>query len=302
MTIAVTAIVPTLARSERFECLQRAIASLRASVGEPERLHIVVVINGHVADDRVVAWLDEQALEVLRISEGSAPLAQLAGRRAVRSPYFCFLDDDDEYLLGAIDQRLAALSAAPTAGLVVTNGWRNVNGQDQLAFESLARAASDPLRALFSENWMASCSGLFRSEVVGASHFETPPHYLEWTWLAWRISRANLDILFLDAPSFRIHDSPASESKSRAYDDAHVDLYKRMLADTPPSDIARMIRRRMQNFWAVRSLALWTQGDLPAAKHAMSEVFALPSPWRYFTLALRVLLRRPHSSTWRSAP
>ena len=41
-------------------------------------------------------------IRIMRLPDGNASLALLAGLRAVGGELFCFLDDDDEFLSGAL--------------------------------------------------------------------------------------------------------------------------------------------------------------------------------------------------------
>ena len=135
------------------------------------------------------------------------------GRKAVQSPYFCFLDDDDEYLAGAIDRRVEVMIDG-RLDVVASNGYRHSNGTDVPAFERLGEVQQDPLKALMTENWLASCGGLFRTESVGPEFFEDMHYPMEWTWLAFRLAVAQMRIGVIDEPTYRIFDSPVSASKS----------------------------------------------------------------------------------------
>ena len=67
-------------------------------------------------------------------------------------------------------------TAAPRASI----GW---------CLECLAYAATDPLRALVIENWLASCGGLFRSDRVSIDYFDGVTRHYEWTFLAYSLRR-----------------------------------------------------------------------------------------------------------------
>ena len=239
MSTLATVIVPTLA-IEACDSLPAPCAACGARPGTRPAAHHVVV-NGQRYDPALLAWLEAQPVTVTRLQQGSAPLAQLEGRRLVETGYFGYLDDDDEYLPGSLDERLSALQSDPDSDLVVCNGWRARDGHDEPAFNYLAESPADPLRALLRENWLASCGVLFRTATVDVSYFEDPMPYLEWTWLAWRLAVDGRRIRVSETPGFRIHDTGGSASKSTEYADAQIELYERMLADAPPSDVARMV-------------------------------------------------------------
>jgi len=283
----VTAIIPTACVKERAESLTRAISSLHAASRDP--ITILLVINGNRFDSSLAAKLRSRTdIKVAQIPEGSAPLAQLHGRTLVDTEFFCFLDDDDEYLPGAIDGRIEALEREPTAALVATNGYRNTDGIDTLVFQQLQTVPHDPLFALFRENWLASCGGLFRSDDVGVEFFERPHQYLEWTWLAFRIGRSGKRIVILDQPSFRIFDTPSSVSKTSAYLRSHVALYRRMLQEPLPGRVSTEIRKRLVIALSMQSLASLQEEKLGAAWAYHLQALSMRGGWRYARQTLRL--------------
>jgi hypothetical protein len=285
---SVTAIVATLADAKRGPALMRAIDSLRAASRLAD-LTVTVVVNGNRFDAGVVRSLEQPRVVVERVAEASLPAALLAGRRSVTSDYFCFLDDDDEYLADAIDRRVAALKDRPECAMVTTNGYRHQHGVDAVALSQLASVPGDPLAALFRENWLPSCAGLFRTDAIGVDLFEEPQAYLEWTWLAFRIATRGLPVAVLDAPTFRIHDSASSLSKSAAYRSSHVVLCRRMLAIVDRSDIRASIQRRLVAALSAESVARLDEDRLADAWKLHLQALACPGGWRRGSQTLRLL-------------
>ncbi|HEY1327969.1 MAG TPA: glycosyltransferase family 2 protein [Casimicrobiaceae bacterium] len=283
---SVTAIIPTLADRAREQSLLRAIASLEAAaVGTP--LSILVVVNGSRRDPAVLASVKSLGVEVVSIPEASLPAALLAGRREVDTAYFCFLDDDDEYLPGAIDARVDALRRQADAALVITNGYGCTDGVDEPWLNHIGEVERDPLLALFQENWLPSCGALFRSSAVGVDLFEEPQPYREWTWLAFRIALAGKRVAVLDRPTFRVHDSAASLSKSTAYA-MRTDLYRRMLCEPVPAEVRSLLRKRLAKALGMESVTRLREGNLRAAWQSHVEALALPGGWRYGSQTLRL--------------
>ena len=175
---------------------------------------------------------------------------------------------------------------------MVCNGWRHRQGHDEPAFNHLAKSREDPLRALFRENWLASCGVLFRTSTIDVSYFENPMPYLEWTWLAWRLAVDGRRMRVSATPGFRIHDTGGSASKSTEYADASVELYERMLSDAPPSDVARVVRRRLQMQWAIRCASSLATGEIASAREAWRRVQRYPSAWRCAGPILRLTASR----------
>jgi hypothetical protein len=240
----VSVIVPTMASLERADLLKRAIFSIRASSVHPIR--IIVVVNGNRPDQGLCQWLKAQSdIEYVQTEIPSAPNAVLVGRRLVQSEYFSCLDDDDEYLGGATDKKVATLAANPNAGLLASNAYQCAAGIDTLLYEDLASVSLMPLEALMQFGWLTSGNMLYRSSCVSVSYFEDFHPYAEWTWLAFKLMIDKKAVIVLNEPTCRYNNSTVSLSKTNAYYSSYLPLFKRMLECAPPRPIAQMIHRKM---------------------------------------------------------
>lgn len=239
-----TVIIPTMALPERADMLRRAISSARE--GNLTATEFVVVVNGSRYSATLVDELRTlPQVRVLRLEQPGSPGAILAGRQAVRTEYFSYLDDDDEYLPGSVDARVAALQAALEADLVVCNGFRRSGAVDRLALQHLQQVPADPLGSLFVENWMPSCGPAFRTSTVPESAFEALPQHIHWSLLAFTLAMMGKKVTTLDRPCFVINDTPGSASKQESYLLCHIEVYERMLAAKPPSHVRSIVARRL---------------------------------------------------------
>lgn len=270
----VDVIIPTTCTSQRWESLQRAIASVLSQRNASVR--VTVVVNGDRFDAGRLAELRQRAdLTVHYQRTGSLPLALQTGRTLVQSPFFAFLDDDDEYLEGAVALRLRPLLDDPSLDFAVTAGLKNQGGTDRVALGRLdaAKINAHPLRSLAVENWLASCGGLFRSSTIGVEYFDGTTRFYEWTLLAYKLALERR-MVFIDRPTWRVHDSADSLSKSIEYRLAEVQVLREILALGLPSDVHDDLRRR-----------------IGAAHHDLSE-YALScgrrvDAWKHHLMSLR---------------
>jgi glycosyltransferase involved in cell wall biosynthesis len=275
-----TIIICTLAITERGRSLARAIASVRTHNAVVPS--VLVVVNGDRYDPTLLATLKARGdIDVLQIPEKSLGAAIAAGRRAVRTPFFGFLDDDDEYLPGAIDVRLALLESNPHAGVAVTNGLRSINGVDEVIMQHINLVTADPLTAVFHEQWLASCSALYRAAVVPAEMFENIARYLEWTWLAFVMASAHTQVVTADVPTFRIFDTENSESKSDAYLIAHIAIFERMLGLTNNQAVRANLKERIRGDWHYRCVVALGRGARLEAWRCHWRSLTCSGGWRY---------------------
>jgi hypothetical protein len=284
---SVSVIIPTTCEARRWESLQRAIDSARDSQGV--EVSVIVVVNGKRFDQ---ARLDELRsrtdVTVAYREEGSAPLAQRHGRSMVQTGFFAFLDDDDEYLPQALAHRCAPLLADPSLGFVATNGYRRLGTEDRVVVANAAAVQADPLVALTRENWLASCGGLFRTSSVSIDYFDDPAPFLEWTYLAYRLA-LDFRMAFVDVPTFRINDTPASLSKSAAYREAELGVLLRIAALPLPRAVMRQVRGKVGRVYHDLSFEARLQGQAARAWGLHVRSLLLPGGWRYLGYSRKLL-------------
>ena len=279
---ACTIIICTLAVAERAASINRAIDSVLTQNDTPTA--VLVVVNGDRHDAGVLAALEARDdISLIKIPQKSLSEAIVAGRRAVTTPYFGFLDDDDEYLAHAVDLRLAALEQHPAAGVLVTNGHRRTGDLEERVMNHIELVTADPLEALFREPWLASCSALYRAAVVPVSMFEGIARYFEWTWLGFVIASAGIGVRTLDVPTFRIHDTANSESKSDAYMMAQIAIFERMLAHASRADIRARLKGRIRDGWHSRAVVALARGERGEAWRCHLHCLATAGGWRYLS-------------------
>lgn len=240
--------------------LKRAISSIRRSSVEPIR--ILVVVNGSRNDVDLCSWLKEQPDVVFEYQHTpSAPQAVYRGRELVETEFFSTLDDDDEYLDGATDQKLLFLRSNLAADLVVTNGYRLVGEVDKPHYSNLLRVARDPLGVLMQFNWLHSGNALYRTTSVELFHFSDSHPYAEWTWLAFKLAMASKKIGTLESMTFKCYDTPLSLSKTAAYSSSYLALFERMLGMAPEVRIAKGIKKKISAYWHDASVNALDKGQ-----------------------------------------
>jgi hypothetical protein len=206
---------------------------------------VLVVANGPRVDERALRAIEEMPrTRVARLAEGNVARAQHFGRTQVRTPFFSFLDDDDEYLPGAIETRARILHDDPKVDVVATNGYTEMRDGEHPLVSHPDCVGADPLRALIEVNWLCSCAGMFRASRVPETFFDGETRYFEWTLIAYRIA-ATRRVRFLDAFTYRIHSSQGSASKSTAYFAALPGVLEAIASLDLPADVRRAVRARI---------------------------------------------------------
>ncbi|TVP50837.1 MAG: glycosyltransferase family 2 protein [Gemmatimonadales bacterium] len=289
-------IIATMALRERADTLFRAIESVRKGNHTP--LEVLVVVNGQQFDPDLVRRLCHAPLvRTIRLETASFARALEFGVRESSAPYFGFLDDDDEYLPGAVDLRVEALRSRPNAALLASNGFRQVDDQDKLALLNLAEAERDPLVSLFRENWLPSCGGMFRRSRIPEDLFHDISSHLEWTWVAFQVAR-RLEVAVLDEPTFRIHSFPDSQSRSSQYLLNQPPALRRILLDCTRQDARAIVRKHLaQSLYRLSNHYLDRKEYRLAWKYHLDCLLCRPEGWRYWKHAARLAgLRRSPGS------
>lgn len=285
----ITTIIPTLCQAERRAAIARAIESIHLASDDP--VQILIVVNGQLFDQHLLEILKlRKDVEILQIEEGSLIQAHLFGRQAVTTEYFSFLDDDDEYLVGALDVRLKILKENPGADLTVTNGYSYSSSKDRTLYSRMSMVEANPLVELFNENWLHNCNHLFRSASVTEKFFNNGHAYMEWTWLAFRLAIDKMSVAVIDAPTFRYYDTPGSLSKSPKFLRSRVDLYRRMLAMRPDKEVVRIVSGRLASAWHDISVHELSEGNRARAVRAhLNSLWVHWTGFKYLTYTRRLL-------------
>ena len=286
----ITVIIPTVADERRAATIWRAIASAGTSSGAATRI-LVVVNGGRYSPSLLEELRASPMIECVLVERGSLPLALREGRKAVRTEYFAFLDDDDEFLAGGLGRRLAAMTSQASAAFLISQGWFHSNGRDmpQTSIEPSA-INSDPLGTLLRENWVAtSASGLYRTSAIDDTDFAEMPHFLEWTYLGFRLA-ARHRFIYFEEPTYRRYDMPGSVSKSRAYQEGLVPALQGVLMLDLPATIKRALRAKLgSHLHDVSALAL-ESGDLASAWRHHCKSLALPGGLRFLLYTRHLIL------------
>jgi len=238
---AISVIIPTRALAVRAALVRRAIDSVLAQ--EDVRAVPIVVVNGDEPDEALVASLRaDRRVRTTTLAAADLPAAILAGRDLVDTPYFAELDDDDEYLPGALALRVRTLVERAESDVVVTNGIVRDSRGDSLHVEDTAAVHRDPLRALLAGNWLLPGTWLCHTARVDRALFAEMPPFRECTFLALRFA-TTCRMTFLDTPTLLHHlGTPRAESQSREYTLASLAATRRLLELELPPDVRAAFR------------------------------------------------------------
>ncbi len=233
----ISVIIPTRLDPARHASLQRAIQSIRAQQGLTPR--ILIVANGPAVCPALMNELATQPdVHLIHRPEPGLRGAMLAGRDAVSTPFFCYLDDDDEYLAGALQARIVPLLADPAIDVVAGRGYRMEGTQRA---PSGRMSEGDALLELTHHNWLTSCGAVYRSARIGREFFARSQDCFEWTWIAFELMLTRR-VHFIDHRGHLIHDTPGSLSKSAAYHRAHAGMVSRLLTLDLPAAVRHQLR------------------------------------------------------------
>src|SRR5262249_21335746 len=202
MSASVSIIIPTTASPGRAPLLRRALRSLQED--QNHAVVPIVVVNGSRFVSDILGELKRRRdIRCLYVDKASHTNARLEGRRMVQTQYFGLLDDDDEYLPGAVPLRLAALTNDPSLDGAITNGYSHDNGQDRDQFAALWACQGSPLGSLTDNDWLPSAGALFQTARVATEYF-CVPRSMELTYMALMLALPRR-LQFLDVPTYRFH-------------------------------------------------------------------------------------------------
>ena len=272
MDDAIDVVIRTAGDRERAGSLQRAILSVLNQQGVAAR-PVVVIIGERPAAAAELASRYQARVHI--VGEWASPGRALGiGRNLIESQFYAFLDDDDELLPHALGTRLKIMQAEPAVDVVVTTGYWVSGNRRWIHIPDITRHQDDALNGIIERCWLTSCGGLFRASAIPQNYFEGLPDLCEWTCLAFRLASDRPNIRFLDLPTYNVHDTPGSLSKSDAFLEATLRVLAAMRAHSlPPAERARL------------------EGKYRAALHDAAEHYRrakeLRKAWRYHLQSMK---------------
>ena len=287
---AVTVIIASSCEAKREAAIWRAVESALAQDGIDVDLQVVV--NGQRYDETLFERLKaDPRITVSYREEGSYPAAVLHGRTLVTNDFFAYLDDDDEFLPGALRTRVAPMVEDTSVDCVATNGYLNAGDGtgDVMAYRPSPDIEREPLRELLRANWMQNCGNLFRSKAVTLDYFDGKTKYYEWTLLAFKLSQ-RLRLRFIDQPTYRKHDSPESLYKSAGVVEGSIVVLDMLSAmNESPSLRGTLAALRCRAFHATSDFHR-VAGNYAKAWKFHLQSLGHPSGWRHLPYTRKLLL------------
>jgi glycosyltransferase involved in cell wall biosynthesis len=224
----ISVIIPTTCESTRADFLSRSISSVDMQKGV--QVELLLVCNGPKQDEDLIRSIEkEHQIKVVRLEEGNVSKARYEGLLSSKGEYFCFLDDDDEFLPDALSRRLEILQSKSDCDVVVTNGMlHSADGDTPLVPPSFtSKINSDPCLTFLEQNWFASPASLFRSSRIEKNVFNFQFKYFEWTYLFFMLTSLKRSFYYDGSYTYRKYeDHPMSVSKSIDYYLAYPNFLK----------------------------------------------------------------------------
>ncbi len=277
---AVEILMPTLCSAARRESIERAIASVLAQTGCVATP--VLVINGNRFDPQFRLELEQRpGLRVHYLPEPDLFAARRFARRSVRTEFFGWLDDDDVYLPGALQSRLAPLLSDSTLDVVVSNGWIVEGEETRPLFDDADTVGRDPLAALMHANWLGAAGGLYRTASVSPDYFDASVRSLDMTFLALRLALER-KLAFIAEPTFRKNRTPGSVSASVGWMLPAAGVLERMASLPVDAALRRAIRSKLSAAHHDISEHYRKQGETSLAwRHHLRSISVPSGLWRY---------------------
>lgn len=289
----ISVIIPTTCELKRSDTIERAIRSVEAQEGVA--VETVIVVNGDRYDKTLLTKLKANTgMKIIQLAEGNVSLARYKGVLESTGKFFCFLDDDDEFLPDAMHQRVSFLTKHQHADVIVTNGFFHQDG-DKLWVppNSSDYINNDPAGTFLKANWFASPASAFRRSSIDTKIFDIKLKYFEWTYLFFLLLSKGKSIQYSESVTYRVYkDNPLSISKSDEYFRSHLE-FLRILQQLPLSPTTQKALKAKQVI-ALNSLSNYhlTRKDWKSAWIAHFQCL-FGGGWRFLPYTRHLILPRP---------
>ncbi len=277
----VTVIIPTLCGTKRAMELQRAIASVRAQ--QDVVVDTLVVVNGTWFEPALLQSVtDTEGVTVLMLASPGISKARLHGRMHVNTPYFLFLDDDDELYPHALQALLHTFNTSDDdTGLVVADAYNDYRNRNYGFLPSAEAIEHDPLDALLEQNWLIAQSALFKTARAPAAFFDIDTASNECTMIAFNLARASTKVRVNRQVLALIHDQADSESKTEHFITQEPLVVRWMLAQPVSSGIRSKLHRKLASAYHNNSAYYLERKMFRKAVVAHIRSMLVPSGKRY---------------------
>lgn len=285
----VSIIIPTTCMASRVDLIERSIASVYSQ--DEVNVEIIVVANGPGCHMPLLQKLkhDNRITTIYR-AEGNVSSARYEGLKEAKNTFVGFLDDDDEYLPGALGYRLDRMLHDRTIDVLVTNGFGYQTRDVPLVDANINRLIEvNMIDAFLERNWFASAAPLFRMDRIEQDLFDIKHKYYEWTYLFFSLVATNRVITYDPKITYRIYqDHSSSASRGENYLFAYPEFLDALLKLPLDKKLKTKIRRKRQsamNYLSVYHLE--RHRKLRATKYHLSTLWA--GGWRYLPYSRRIL-------------
>lgn len=276
-----------MAAVERADMLLRAIDSILNN--QDGRAVPIVVVNGARRHPPVMEHLKARRdIRLISRDEPDLTAALRAGVKAVDTPFFSALDDDDEYLPGGMTERVRPLIDDPSIDVVVTNGYSRCADVETIDYPNFAELIREPFDGLMKGAWLQPCNATYRTATIDNAMFDGMPKQLEWTYLALQIV-GHRNIRFINTPTYRMHrNTPLAMTLSRSYVMGMPSAIRAcLLLDLPPR-IKKALRRKLANSLHVASERARNEGNTVVAwRNHLNSLFVADG-FRYLPYTLHL--------------
>lgn len=244
-SITVSVIIPTMCLSSRSELLKRTIKSITNQ--SDVHTEILVVLNGLQYDTETVKELEANPLiNLIRLETANVSTARYIGVCQSQGDFFCFIDDDDEFLENAFQIRLNTF-LEHDVDFIISNGLLNKDGVDKIVveYDSVTELRLNPAANLLKKNWFASSAGFYKAKSFNPELFNFSYKYFEMTYLFFLLISNGKTFYFNELLTYRVYqDQPLSVSKSNEYMLAHAVFLRNLMKFDLESSIKKFISKK----------------------------------------------------------
>jgi glycosyltransferase involved in cell wall biosynthesis len=288
----ITVIIPTLGAPKRAMELVRAIESVDRQRGV-ELVQTLVVVNGHRFDSVLLEQVSSMPrVKVLQIAEAGISIARLHGRRNVETPYFLFLDDDDELYPNALEELLGTFASSDSdTALVIGDAYNDYRNCNYGFKPSAAAIERDPLSTLLDQNWLIVQSALFKTALAPAHLFDLETRSNECTMIAFNLALEKMKVRVNEKALSLIHDKPDSESKTEHFITQENEVVKWMLTKDVPPVIRVKLRRKLAAAFHNNSTYYLERRMFLKSFRAHIQSLLVPEGDSYFLYGRHILMR-----------
>lgn len=282
--------IPSLGLLQRSNLILEAIRSVISQ--EEVSVRCYLIMNGNRFDPDLRRHLERDLnLTLLHSKDPGLRFARKVFRENISSDFFCYLDDDDILLPGALHSRVVPMLENAEIDAVLTDGWVQSVDNTISPIENFMCFPEDIRLAALSAPIICADNHLFRTSSVDWSILNAGQSNLEWLLIGAQLVLAR-KVVRIDQKTFVYRQGSSEQmSQSISFMESYPVAWNKIMKMNLTKEMKKIAGPKLATAYSRLAMAKMEQGEILEAWRAYLSCISSRHGLRYLPM-LRSLVSR----------